>query len=72
MLGVDRTQEAFAPFPFAMVSLISGKIKKDDEASQPPINPASRAANTKPCIFLSGFVSASDLLDKPPPMEAQG
>ena len=32
MLGVDRTQEAFAPFPFAMVSLISGKIKKDDEA----------------------------------------
>ncbi|MED5229561.1 MAG: hypothetical protein VX754_01540 [Actinomycetota bacterium] len=46
-----RTQEAVAASPPAKLSRMSGNIKKEAEASQPPINPANKAARrTLPLI----------------------
>jgi hypothetical protein len=66
---VDNTHEALAAFPSAIVALISGKIKKEAEASHPPIKPANKAANTSPRMSLS--VALPVPVDKPEPMEAQ-
>jgi hypothetical protein len=43
-LEILSTHDAVAASPPAKLSRISGKIKKDADASHPPINPARRAA----------------------------